>query len=543
MVYLAWFWMVGAIFTAGLAWFLIPMSVHWETSFGVIHSWRIFTAICAMPSLICALCLYLCPESPRFLLTRGKIEEAKEIFAHMFKVNRTQSKTQKYCGVCCWKIKKKRGSDQWDDEWEEEEEEEQNQNHYVEEEEEKERGRRRGRGRERERGRRGGEEILSAARDQDDENQEDEIRGSFRTHRPVSKLSTAWRARTTVASNLANAASGKKSNAYSQLNRNEIPFSSSSSHPDQVSSSSPPSHHHSNNQSLLVSVEIEASDQLIPSASPPLPSSSSLPTPPPSSSSFSPLPLLSSLSPSSLHDNSLTWKEFRLLLHTLTSKTAEMREEEEENWLEGGEMEAEIMAHGHGGLSSLSPSSSSPSPSSPVSSSSCFPSPSCVFYCWLSIHSSLRSVWSRTVFLFDSAHLVSTLQLFTIWFSLSFAYYGLTLWIPGWFEQQYGNQELDIYLGAFLSACSNLPGNRHAHIHTHTNSYTLLSHRRLLIIAVQIAAPAIAFHRSNSCDKNNPVLFSPLVRLSIGQFTCENRIVSTTRSFVHTHLCLSLSPF
>ena len=115
MVYLAWFWMVGAIFTAGLAWMIIPLNMS-DTTFIInpFHSWRLFTILCAAPSLACAIMLLFCPESPRFLLTMGKVTEAQAIIVHMRKVNGREARVEggkELCGLCCIGIKEgRRGS-------------------------------------------------------------------------------------------------------------------------------------------------------------------------------------------------------------------------------------------------------------------------------------------------------------------------------------------------------------------------------------------------------------------------------------------------
>ena len=117
MVYLAWFWMVGAIFTAGLAWMVIPLDMT-NATFIIhpFHSWRLFTILCAAPSLACAIMLFFCPESPRFLLTIGQVAEAQAILLHMRKVNGRDAKVEgekggELCGLCCIGIKEgKRGA-------------------------------------------------------------------------------------------------------------------------------------------------------------------------------------------------------------------------------------------------------------------------------------------------------------------------------------------------------------------------------------------------------------------------------------------------
>lgn len=59
--------------------------------------------------------------------------------------------------------------------------------------------------------------------------------------------------------------------------------------------------------------------------------------------------------------------------------------------------------------------------------------------------------------LFRREHLRKTLTLLVLWFGLSFGYYGLTLWIPTYFEQT--TKGIDVYLSTFLVNVAQLPGN------------------------------------------------------------------------------------
>jgi len=68
MFLLTGFWPLGQIFACLLAWFMIP-------SFG----WRAYVATCSVPMLMTALARPLIPESPRWLLTQGKVAEATEV--------------------------------------------------------------------------------------------------------------------------------------------------------------------------------------------------------------------------------------------------------------------------------------------------------------------------------------------------------------------------------------------------------------------------------------------------------------------------------
>uniref|UniRef100_A0A336N2T7 CSON011713 protein n=1 Tax=Culicoides sonorensis TaxID=179676 RepID=A0A336N2T7_CULSO len=85
--FMAAFWSLGNIFVAGLAWLVIPSSIGFVTSYFVYNSWRVFLMICSLPSfLVAALLLYL-PESPKFMLSRGKTDRALDIFKRIYKIN------------------------------------------------------------------------------------------------------------------------------------------------------------------------------------------------------------------------------------------------------------------------------------------------------------------------------------------------------------------------------------------------------------------------------------------------------------------------
>ncbi|KAK9889186.1 hypothetical protein WA026_004465 [Henosepilachna vigintioctopunctata] len=84
---MAAFWTLGNLFVAGLAWLVIPAEIGIETDSFKYNSWRIFLLICSFPSFIVALLLFLLPESPKFLLTRGRAEEALKIFQRIYHTN------------------------------------------------------------------------------------------------------------------------------------------------------------------------------------------------------------------------------------------------------------------------------------------------------------------------------------------------------------------------------------------------------------------------------------------------------------------------
>lgn len=71
----AWFWMVGTIYTAGVAWIV----------FGVLGgSWRVYALLCAIPAALGALLTAaLLPESPRFEFLQGNLKRCRAILLYM----------------------------------------------------------------------------------------------------------------------------------------------------------------------------------------------------------------------------------------------------------------------------------------------------------------------------------------------------------------------------------------------------------------------------------------------------------------------------
>jgi len=70
------FWPLGQVFACLLAWALVPTM-----------GWRYFVAACAIPSVATALLRPLIPESPRWLLTQGRVEEATQICREIAECN------------------------------------------------------------------------------------------------------------------------------------------------------------------------------------------------------------------------------------------------------------------------------------------------------------------------------------------------------------------------------------------------------------------------------------------------------------------------
>lgn len=85
--FMAAFWTIGNLLVAGLAWWIIPSSIGFTTPYFTYNSWRIFLMVCSIPSFIVAALLLYLPESPKFLISRGRSEEALAIFRGIFVTN------------------------------------------------------------------------------------------------------------------------------------------------------------------------------------------------------------------------------------------------------------------------------------------------------------------------------------------------------------------------------------------------------------------------------------------------------------------------
>ncbi|XP_058067185.1 synaptic vesicle glycoprotein 2C-like [Anopheles bellator] len=90
--FMAAFWTIGNLLVAGLAWLIIPTGIGIHTPAFTYNSWRIFLLVCSIPSFIVAALLLYLPESPKFLLSQGKFEEALAIFRGIYVTNTGKSK-------------------------------------------------------------------------------------------------------------------------------------------------------------------------------------------------------------------------------------------------------------------------------------------------------------------------------------------------------------------------------------------------------------------------------------------------------------------
>lgn len=88
------FWTIGIILLPLIAWLIIPLNINFKL-FGIInfHSWNLFVAICAIPSILIAIWLFFFPESPKFLIEVGDADEALEILKDIYHMNTGRPKS------------------------------------------------------------------------------------------------------------------------------------------------------------------------------------------------------------------------------------------------------------------------------------------------------------------------------------------------------------------------------------------------------------------------------------------------------------------
>lgn len=72
-----------------LGWLILPANINIEFFRGTIvwHSWNVFLIVCAFPSILAATAHIFVPESPKFLMTAGRNDEAMQVFMKIYSWN------------------------------------------------------------------------------------------------------------------------------------------------------------------------------------------------------------------------------------------------------------------------------------------------------------------------------------------------------------------------------------------------------------------------------------------------------------------------
>ncbi|CAG0915845.1 unnamed protein product [Notodromas monacha] len=87
VTFLASFFLVGNVIAAAFAWSVIPSSIVMYLGTFKYAPWRLFVALCGIPSALAGCLVLYFPESPRYLMTEGKNREALEILRYVWSVN------------------------------------------------------------------------------------------------------------------------------------------------------------------------------------------------------------------------------------------------------------------------------------------------------------------------------------------------------------------------------------------------------------------------------------------------------------------------
>ncbi|XP_025413829.1 synaptic vesicle glycoprotein 2A-like isoform X2 [Sipha flava] len=88
--YLAWmgiFWSIGLIILPCMAWIIMLYPFRIENEYFLFKTWNMLVIICSLPSMLLAFLLTRMPESPKFLLAKGKHDEAIDCLRTMYRWN------------------------------------------------------------------------------------------------------------------------------------------------------------------------------------------------------------------------------------------------------------------------------------------------------------------------------------------------------------------------------------------------------------------------------------------------------------------------
>ena len=72
---------------AAVAWWMIPQQWVLNLGFVTFNSWRIFVFFLFLPSFVSCIGFSYLDESPKFLMSCGRQEEALKIFRKMYSMN------------------------------------------------------------------------------------------------------------------------------------------------------------------------------------------------------------------------------------------------------------------------------------------------------------------------------------------------------------------------------------------------------------------------------------------------------------------------
>ncbi|XP_018050399.1 PREDICTED: synaptic vesicle glycoprotein 2B-like [Atta colombica] len=88
-MWLGVFFSLGNISLPCIAWLIIPQKWYMKFLSDTLEiaSWRMFLAICSLPEFLACIALFAFPESPRFLILKGRHDEALNVFKKIYSLN------------------------------------------------------------------------------------------------------------------------------------------------------------------------------------------------------------------------------------------------------------------------------------------------------------------------------------------------------------------------------------------------------------------------------------------------------------------------
>ncbi|XP_076672648.1 synaptic vesicle glycoprotein 2C [Andrena cerasifolii] len=85
--YVGFFWTISWLILPGLAWIIIPLPISLQFNGMMFNSWRLFLAVIGVPTLLVTVLATRYPESPKFLASQGRTEEALAILRKIYAIN------------------------------------------------------------------------------------------------------------------------------------------------------------------------------------------------------------------------------------------------------------------------------------------------------------------------------------------------------------------------------------------------------------------------------------------------------------------------
>lgn len=92
--FLGFFFTLAWLILPALAWIIIPLPISFEF-YGIrYNSWRLFLGVISLPIFAIAVVTLTYPESPKFLVSQGKTDEALEVLRTIYAVNTGRDKSE-----------------------------------------------------------------------------------------------------------------------------------------------------------------------------------------------------------------------------------------------------------------------------------------------------------------------------------------------------------------------------------------------------------------------------------------------------------------